>query len=351
MSSPVLITGGAGFIGTNLASRLLGSGHRITILDNLSRIGVERNVDWLQHTYGFDVELVRADVRDKTAVRQAVDRSSAVFHFAAQTAVTTSLVHPAEDFDVNARGTLNVLEAIRQSPHRPPVFLTSTNKVYGDLADLTVRSNGKREEPEDVTLRTFGFNEQHQLRFHSPYGCSKGTADQYVLDYAHSFGLKSVVFRMSCIYGPHQFGTEDQGWVAHFLISALRGDTITIYGSGRQVRDILYIDDLVDALLLAWRNIDKLSGEAFNIGGGPGNSISLLELLDWIGHIHGESPSIHFGRRRVGDQRFYLSDTRKFESRTGWSPKVGSQDGLTRLWEWLSRNLAERETLETTIPA
>ncbi len=240
MNSRVLITGGAGFIGCNVAHRLLSEGSPVLILDNLSRHGVLRNVEWLKRTHGSNVKVVPADVRDWKAVREAVDSSRAVFHFAGQTAVTTSLVEPLEDFEVNARGTLNVLEAIRKSHHRPPVFFTSTNKVYGDLGGQAVRSNGMRDEPEDYALGTHGFDEQRNLNFHSPYGCSKGTADQYVLDYARSFGLQSVVFRMSCIYGPHQCGTEDQGWVAHFLISALRGDPLTIYGSGCQVRDILF---------------------------------------------------------------------------------------------------------------
>ncbi len=351
MNSRVLITGGAGFIGCNVAHRLLSEGSPVLILDNLSRHGVLRNVEWLKRTHGSNVKVVPADVRDWKAVREAVDSSRAVFHFAGQTAVTTSLVEPLEDFEVNARGTLNVLEAIRKSHHRPPVFFTSTNKVYGDLGGQAVRSNGMRDEPEDYALGTHGFDEQRNLNFHSPYGCSKGTADQYVLDYARSFGLQSVVFRMSCIYGPHQCGTEDQGWVAHFLISALRGDPLTIYGSGCQVRDILFVEDLVEAFLAAWRNVEKISGQAFNIGGGPANTISLLELLDWLKATNGASPRVRFDQWRVGDQRFYVSDTRKFESKTGWRPKVSREEGLRRLHDWLANNVVEPATVEAGVPA
>jgi CDP-paratose 2-epimerase len=261
-----------------------------------------------------------------------------VYHFAAQVAVTTSLDDPVEDFEINARGTLNVLEALRaagRAGEAPPLLYTSTNKVYGNCDDVALAVRGRRYEPTEEGMRASGVGEERPLQFYSPYGCSKGTADQYVLDYAHSFGLPAVVFRMSCIYGPRQFGTEDQGWVAHFLIRALAGRPITLYGDGMQVRDVLFVDDLVDAFLLAQQRIGELSGQAFNIGGGPRNATSLLELIDLIGDLHGKRPEVRFGEWRTGDQRYYVSDTRRFQRATGWAPKVGVRDGVEQLYEWL----------------
>ncbi|HEV2846180.1 MAG TPA: SDR family NAD(P)-dependent oxidoreductase, partial [Thermoanaerobaculia bacterium] len=243
----VLITGGSGFIGTNLADAIASSGRKVRILDNLSRPGVEKNLQWLKETHGERVSIHVADVRDPFAVLRAVTGVETVFHFAAQVAVTTSLVDPSHDFEVNVRGTQNVLEAARVQSEPPPVLFTSTNKVYGGMEDVTLRLRGARYEPTNDTLRARGFGEDRTLDFHSPYGCSKGAADQYVLDYARSYGMRTGVFRMSCIYGPHQFGTEDQGWVAHFLIAALKGEPITIYGNGKQVRDILFVEDAVAA--------------------------------------------------------------------------------------------------------
>ncbi|HYO78644.1 MAG TPA: NAD-dependent epimerase/dehydratase family protein, partial [Thermoanaerobaculia bacterium] len=277
--SYILITGGCGFVGTNLAHRLLSEGQRVCVFDNLSRPGVERNLEWLRATHGDNLIVKMADVRDAGAVREAVRRASQVFHLAAQVAVTTSVGDPLADFEINARGTLNVLEAIRNSVHRPPLFFTSTNKVYGGLDDVALREERLRYTPADDAIAQNGISELRPLDFHSPYGCSKGTADQYVLDYARTYGIQAVVFRMSCIYGPHQFGTEDQGWVAHFLIRALNHQPITIYGDGKQVRDILYVDDLVNAFQLASEKIDVCSGNAFNIGGGAENTVSLRELL------------------------------------------------------------------------
>ena len=277
--------------GANLAHRLLEGGERVLVLDSLARAGVEENLRWLRETHGERLEVMIADVRDAAAVRDAVDRSRRIFHFAAQVAVTTSLIDPREDFAVNAQGTLNVLEAARAQRTPPSVVFTSTNKVYGSLDDVELACDGRRYDPVDPTICARGIGESRSLDFHSPYGCSKGTADQYVVDYARSFGLPTVVFRMSCIYGPHQFGTEDQGWVAHFLIRALEGKPITLYGDGKQVRDILFVEDLVDAFLLASRNAGRLAGRAFNIGGGARNAISLLELLGLIEAMHGERPA------------------------------------------------------------
>ncbi|MFL5575006.1 MAG: NAD-dependent epimerase/dehydratase family protein [Gemmatimonadaceae bacterium] len=322
-------------MGANLAHRLLSVGTPVLLLDNLSRPGVELNLRWLRETHGELVQLEQADVRDRAAVARCVRRARQVFHFAAQVAVTTSLAHPTDDFDVNARGTLNVLEALRALPEPPPLLFTSTNKVYGNCEDVALARRGRRYEPADPELRSRGVSESRPLQFHSPYGCSKGTADQYVLDYAHSFGLRTVVFRMSCIYGPHQFGTEDQGWVAHFLLRALGGRPIVLYGDGMQVRDVLFVDDLVDAMLRAQERIDEIAGRAFNIGGGARNTTSLLELVELIGELHGERPEVTHDEWRTGDQRYYVSDTRRFQNATGWSPRVGVRDGVERLYEWL----------------
>jgi CDP-paratose 2-epimerase len=334
----VLITGGSGFIGTNLAHRLLSAGHPVRLFDNLARPGVEQNLRWLRDTHGSLVDIDVADVRDAEALRDAVKGAAQVFHFAAQVAVTTSLSHPLEDFEVNARGTLNLLEVVRAQPKPPPLVFTSTNKVYGGLDDVGLRRRNLRYEPTDPSLRRTGVSESRPLDFHSPYGCSKGAADQYVLDYARTYGLPAIVFRMSCIYGPHQFGTEDQGWVAHFLIRAMEGRPIMLYGDGRQVRDILFVEDLVNAFLLAQQHMGTQSGQAFNIGGGPANTVSLLELIDTIGELLGHKPSVEFDGWRPGDQRYYVSDTAKFQRTTGWKPRVSVQDGLERLARWLTES-------------
>lgn len=330
-----LITGGAGFIGTNLAHRLLSSGQRVLIYDDLSRPGVENNVAWLREQHGEQLQVEIADIRDRGTLRKSVRLAERVFHFAAQVAVTTSLVDPVQDFEINVGGTLNLLEAIRGLENPPPLLFTSTNKVYGALTELKLEKSGARYQPADAALRG-GIGETQPLDFHSPYGCSKGAADQYVCDYARTFGLPAVVFRMSCIYGPHQMGTEDQGWVAHFLIRALAGEPIVLYGDGMQVRDLLFVEDLIDAFLLAQANIHTLSGQAFNIGGGLGNTLSLLELLDMIGAIRGAKPACRLEPWRCGDQRYYVSDTRRFKSATGWSPKVNVRHGVERLHEWLA---------------
>ena len=330
----VLITGGAGFIGTNLADRLLSSGRSVMIYDDLSRPGVEENVAWLRSQHLERVHVEVNDVRNREALRTAVRSAEQVFHFAAQVAVTTSLTDPMHDFEVNVGGALNLLEEIRAMESPPPLLFTSTNKVYGGLSDLELQTSGTRYQPLDAALRT-GINEDRPLDFHSPYGCSKGAADQYVLDYARTFGLPAVVFRMSCIYGLHQMGTEDQGWVAHFLIRAIEGKPIVLYGDGMQVRDVLFVEDLVDAFLLAQSNIHTLSGQAFNMGGGLGNTISLLELVELIGALHGEKPGLQLKEWRPGDQRYYVSDTRRFKAATGWAPKVNVRQGVERLYQWL----------------
>jgi CDP-paratose 2-epimerase len=333
-----VITGGAGFVGTNVAERELREGREVVVLDNLSRPGVERNLGWLRNQHGAQVGARIADVRNALTVREVLARADRVFHFAAQVAVTTSLDHAVEDFEINARGTLNVLEAIRQLETPPPILFTSTNKVYGDLGDVQLVLEDDRYQPEDLRLRGRGIDETRPLDFHSPYGCSKGAADQYVLDYARTYGIPGIVFRMSCIYGPHQFGTEDQGWVAHFLIRALRGEPVVLYGDGKQVRDVLFVGDLVDAMMRAMDRAPELAGRAFNIGGGPANTVSLLELLDRIGDLTGEPVAREFSEWRTGDQRYYVSDVSRFCDATGWRPRHSVDEGVRALHDWLSES-------------
>ena len=330
-----LVTGGAGFVGSNVAHRLLEQGRTVVVLDNLDRPGVEQNLQWLRSNHGDKLHFVPGDVRDPLIVRHVLDGVSDVYHFAAQVAVTTSLDDPREDFQVNAAGTLTLLEAIWARRERPTLLFTSTNKVYGGLYDIDFEEEETRWSPRDDRLRKHGVSEAQPIALCSPYGCSKGAADQYVLDYARTFGLEAVVFRMSCIYGPRQFGTEDQGWVAHFLLKALHGEEITIYGDGKQVRDILFVDDLVEAMFLVRKNISKLSGRAFNIGGGPQNATSLLELLDRIATLEARPPKVTFAPWRASDQRYYVSDTRSFQKATRWKPRVEKSDGIERLHSWL----------------
>jgi CDP-paratose 2-epimerase len=335
---PVLITGGSGFIGSNLAESFLAEGREVVVFDNLSRPGVAQNLDWLRDRHGNRIHPAIGDLRDAAAVREAAQGVSAVIHLAAQTAVTTSLSDPVDDFEVNARGTLNVLEAVRALGRPVPVLFASTNKVYGCLSDLSMSEGGDRHCPTDEALRARGIGEDRPLDFHSPYGCSKGVADQYVLDYARSYGVPSAVLRMSCIYGPRQFGTEDQGWVAHFLIRALGGEAITLYGDGKQVRDILHVSDAVAAYRAVLGDIDRLRGRAFNLGGGPRNAVSLLGVLREIERIAGRPVPVSFGDWRQGDQLWFVADTARLESETGWQARTGWREGLQGLADWLRAN-------------
>lgn len=349
-SKPILITGGAGFIGTNLAHRFLSEGRRVLIADTLSRPGVEKNLCWLLRNHGGLVEIETADVRNRDKMKKAVKNASQVFHFAAQVAVTTSLEDPITDFEINALGTLNILEAIRSMENPPPLVFTSTNKVYGSLDDVELERTKNRYQPKNQETRESGISERRKIDFHSPYGCSKGAADQYVLDYARTFRLPAIVFRMSCIFGKHQCGTEDQGWIAHFLLRALEGAPVTIYGDGMQVRDVLYAEDLVDAFLLAMKNMNEISGEAFNIGGGSGNAVSLLEVLDLIGEIQNSDNKINFADWRAADQRFYVSDTGKFHRATGWKPQTSVRQGIENLYRWFSRSHEASSMSEFSAP-
>ncbi len=349
---PVLITGGAGFIGINLAHRLLAGGNAVIIYDNLSRPGVERNLRWLRAQHRENLNVVVADVRDEKALAGATRQAGQVFHFAAQAAVTASLEDPIGDFEVNARGTLNVLEALRKLGRPVPLLFSSTSKVYGDLRDITIAPSETRYIVPAYSQLCDGVDEQRRLEFQNPHGCSKGAADQYVLDYARTYDMPAAVFRLSCIYGPHQCGTEDQGWIAHFVLSALQEQQITIFGDGKQVRDALFVEDLIDAMIFAQANMEAVSGRAFNIGGGPGNTVSLLELISLLATLQGTLPKVKFASWRAADQRFYVSDIRRFSAATGWKPRVGVREGVRRLHRWLIENrVAEAEAAQISPPS
>lgn len=332
----ILITGGAGFVGTNLADRLCQDGHRVCIYDSLTRPGSERNLRWLLERHGDLLKVDFSDVRNPYALQDVVRKARQVFHLAAQVAVTTSLERPAEDFAVNVQGTVNLLEALRSCPTPPPLVFTSTNKVYGPLSEAALEAGASRYHPPPASPLAGSVDESAPLHLESPYGCSKGAADQYVLDYAHQYGIPAVVFRPSCIYGLHQHGTEDQGWVAHFLRCALEKKPLTLYGTGKQVRDVLFAEDLVEALLEAQKHREKLTGQAFNIGGGPENTVSLLEMLELIDELHGQPPAFDHAEARPGDQKYYVSNIGRFQAATGWAPSVDVQTGVERLYRWLS---------------
>jgi CDP-paratose 2-epimerase len=347
MKERLLITGGAGFIGCNLADRLAGEGYRVRIFDALARPGVEDNLAWLLARHGSLIEPVIEDIRNADALREAVRDVAAVFHLAAQVAVTTSMSDPATDFAVNTFGTFNLLEAVRVLARPIPVILASTNKVYGDLAAFGSRLTADGHAPADPALARHGVAEDQPLDFHTPYGCSKGAADQYVLDYSRSFGMPTAVLRMSCIYGERQMGTEDQGWVAHFLIRALEGRPITLYGDGHQVRDVLHVGDAVSAYVGVWQNIDRVSGRVFNLGGGTKNAVSLRRLLDQVSHLLGRELDIAVEDWRPGDQRWFVADTRAIDAALMLPAKLDWRVGVERLADWLS---SERR-LETAAPA
>src|SRR5579872_3965628 len=333
-----LITGGAGFIGSNLAERLLSDpGMHVRIYDNFSRLGVTHNVRWLRSLAGGGrLEVLTGDVRDAAAVRAAAADADEIYHFAAQVAVTTSVDAPGHDFQVNAQGTFNVLEAARLSGRRPFVLFTSTNKVYGSLRRIPVEIDGSHYRPVAQGFR--GVTENEPLDFHSPYGCSKGAADQYVHDYARIYNLPTVVFRMSCIAGPRQFGNEDQGWVAHFLYSALQDSPLVIYGDGRQVRDVLCVDDLVRAFEAVRMNVKRTAGEIYNVGGGFENTVSLLELMREIKKFTGREVRHRFCPMRPGDQLVYVTDYSKLQKHTGWRPQISVGQTLERIHDWWLKN-------------
>lgn len=341
----ILVTGGAGFTGVNVARHYLARGDEVVLFDNLSRDGAVDNLQWLRR-YAEDeisdgarerLEVIVGDVRlPPGSLTEAVETSDALIHLAAQVAVTTSVRDPREDFETNAKGTLNMLELVRESRGIEPVFLyASTNKVYGGMEDVETVEGEHRYSYRDYPQ---GIPEDRPLDFHSPYGCSKGAADQYVRDYARIYDIDSVVFRQSCIYGYRQFGVEDQGWVAWFTIASVLGRDITIFGDGKQVRDVLFIDDLIKAYESARSNIEETSGRVYNIGGGPENTISLLDLLGHLEDRLGRDIPVEYDDWRPGDQPVYVSDIRKAEREFGWSPRVDWRDGVDQLLQWVQAN-------------
>jgi CDP-paratose 2-epimerase len=331
----VVLTGGAGFIGSNLAAHHMARGDQVAVVDNFSRAGSRVNLAWLRSLGTLDAR--EADVRDFPAMLDAVRGADVVYHLAAQVAVTTSVIDPRSDFETNALGAFNVLEAVRLAAPGAVAVYSSTNKVYGGMEDEPVSLHDARYGYDALTG---GVPESRALDFHSPYGCSKGSGDQYFLDYARIYGLRTIVLRQSCIYGQRQMGNEDQGWVAHFAIQALRGREISIYGDGRQVRDILHIDDLMACYDAAVRHAGVAPGEAFNIGGGPANTISLLELVEWLERRSGRQIPLSFHDWRPGDQRVYVSDITAAAERLGWEPALDVESGLQRLTGWLEQNLS-----------
>lgn len=336
MTRKVLITGGAGFIGVNYANRLLARGEDVTIIDNLSRRGAIDNLAWLNAQNEKEFVFIRGDVRDAMMLSAAMKEIDVIIHLAAQVAVTTSVTDPRTDFDINALGTFNALEAARESGRQPVFLYASTNKVYGGMESVRVNEGETAYHYADYP---HGIAEDMPLDFHSPYGCSKGSGDQYARDYQRMYGIRSVVFRQSCIYGTRQFGIEDQGWVAWFVIAALLGKPITIYGDGKQVRDALYIDDLLDAYDLAIDQPEIAAGQIYNIGGGPQHVISIWrEFGPLLEHEIGMQIAVQQGDWRPGDQKIYVSDIRKAARELGWQPRISVAEGIHRLVHWVREN-------------
>jgi CDP-paratose 2-epimerase len=335
----IFITGGAGFIGCNSADSFLRQGHTVVIFDNLSRVGGPANLEWLHERHGRErFHFVRGDIRDYSTLAGAMDESpDAVLHLAGQVAVTTSVQNPREDFEINALGTFNVLEAVRHYCPGAAVLYASTNKVYGGMEEVGFVEQATRYTYADYPQ---GIPESYPLDFHSPYGCSKGAGDQYTIDYARIYGLRTLVLRQSCIYGRRQFGVEDQGWVAHFIIAAVKERPITIFGDGKQVRDLLHIDDLIGAYQLGIQKIDELSGTALNLGGGPANTISIWVELKPIleSLLEQEIPVIH-KEWRPGDQRVFIADIQQAARKLGWRPTIPPEAGIRDLYNWVSVNL------------
>jgi CDP-paratose 2-epimerase len=337
MSRNYLVTGGAGFIGSNYVDRLLSRGEAVIVYDNLSRAGTGLNIQWLREKHGQNsFHLVQGDVRDADLIAAESRKADVIVHLASQVTVTTSVTQPRQDFEINALGTFNVLEAARSSGRQPIVLYASTNKVYGGMETETVIQGELRYFYQDLPL---GVSENQCLDFHSPYGCSKGAGDQYVRDYRRIYDLPTVVFRQSCIYGPRQFGIEDQGWIAWFIIAAVTGKPITICGDGKQVRDVLFVEDLLDAYDLALLHIDQVAGKVYNVGGGPENVISIWkEFGPFLERQLGQKIPVQTKDWRPGDQRIFVSDIRKAAGELGWRPKITVEDGIQRLIEWILQN-------------
>lgn len=337
MTRNYLVTGGAGFIGSNYVHRLLQRNEQVTIFDNLSRAGAPRNVDWLKREFGDDrVRLIVGDVRNAGQIAEAAKEADVIVHLAGQVAVTTSVVNPRDDFEANALGTFNVLEAARASARNPVFLYASTNKVYGGMDDVALKEEATRWLYADLV---HGCAETQPLDFHSPYGVSKGTGDQYVRDYSRIYGLRSVVFRQSCIYGPRQFGVEDQGWLAWMMIAAVTGRKITIYGDGKQVRDVLHVHDLLNAYDAAIEKIDVVQGQIYNMGGGARNVLAIwAEFGPILERLLGEKIEVARDDWRPGDQKVFYADFRKAQRELGWEPKIDLEEGLEMLFEWVKAN-------------
>ncbi|MBD3229420.1 MAG: NAD-dependent epimerase/dehydratase family protein [Candidatus Lokiarchaeota archaeon] len=335
----ILVTGGCGFIGSNLVDFLIKDNKKnnILIIDDIKRDGAKLNKRWLENLYGErkNFRIVIKDIKNNNDIKSFFKDQEMIFHIAGQVAVTTSVKDPVMDFKINAGGTLNILEAARKSNTNPVILFTSTNKVYGNLNQYQIKLKDKKYDFKDLTG---GVNESTPLDFHSPYGCSKGAADSYMKDYYRIYGLKTILFRMSCIYGPRQFGNEDQGWVAHFIISSILDKALTIFGDGKQVRDILFIDDLVKAMLQATDNINKTKGKVYNIGGGPKNVISLLELLELLEKHLNKKINVSYEDWRPGDQKVYYSNIDKAKEDFGWSPIITKEKGIVKLINWVKQN-------------
>jgi CDP-paratose 2-epimerase len=337
MARNYLITGGAGFIGSNYAQRLIQRGEQVTIFDNLSRAGAPRNVAWLQDQFGESAfRLIVADVRSADQMAEAAKEADVIVHLAGQVAVTTSVINPRDDFEANALGTFNTLEAARLSGRDPIFIYSSTNKVYGGMDDVELVEEATRWLYKDLTR---GCPETQPLDFHSPYGVSKGTGDQYTRDYARIYGLRSVVFRQSCIYGPRQFGVEDQGWLAWMIIAAVTGRQITIYGDGKQVRDVLHVYDLLNGYDAAIEKIDQAKGQVYNMGGGTRNLLAVWEEFGPIlEKLLGKKIEVARGDWRPGDQRVFYADHSKAKKELGWEPKIDLEEGVEMLFEWVKAN-------------
>jgi len=337
MTKNYLITGGAGFIGSNYVHRLVQRGENVTIYDNLSRGGAPRNLEWLKQTFGENAfNVITADIRDEARITEAARGADVIVHLAGQVAVTTSVINPREDFEINALGTFNVLEAARASGRKPIFIYASTNKVYGGMDDVEVVEDATRWHYKNLP---FGAPETQPLDFHSPYGCSKGTGDQYVRDYFRIYDLPTVVFRQSCIYGPRQFGVEDQGWVAWMMIAAVTGKPITIYGDGKQVRDILYVEDLLDAYDTAIARIDHAAGQVYNVGGGSQNVMSIwTEFGPMLEKLLGQPISVARSDWRPGDQRVFVANIQKAGQELNWHPKTSMEEGIEKLFNWIKNN-------------
>jgi len=337
MTITTLITGGAGFIGSNYANRCIARGEKVIIFDNLSRQGAKLNLEWLNEQHGKNsFQLIVGDVRHTDEIEKAAKNVDRIIHLAAQVAVTTSVTDPVTDFSINAQGTFNTLEAARKSGNNPAFIYSSTNKVYGGMEDVKVIEAASRYQYANLAE---GASEEQPLDFHSPYGCSKGCGDQYVRDYHRIYGLPTTVFRQSCIYGLRQFGIEDQGWVAWFVIAAITGRPITIYGDGKQVRDILFVEDLLDAYDAALAAPEKAAGQIFNVGGGKDNTISIwLEFKPILEKLLGKEIPVSWSDWRPGDQPVYISDIRKARRILGWQPRISASAGIEKLFNWVKEN-------------